>query len=64
MPWYVIAQTDLDRRRVDPSELIQNMHMAGLIAVADDLASAYLELEGQNTSWVAGTAKRILDRSS
>jgi hypothetical protein len=60
MPWYVIAQTDLDQRRVDPSEIIENMHMARLIAVADDLTGAYLELEGKNTSWVAGTGKRIL----
>jgi hypothetical protein len=62
-PWFVIAQTNLDRRRVDPSEIIENAHQAGLIAVTEDLNGAYLELEGKNASWVAGTAKRILGRS-
>ena len=59
-PWYVVAQTDLDERRVDPGEIIENAHQAGLIAVTDDLEGAYLELEGKNASWVAGTAKRVL----
>jgi hypothetical protein len=62
-PWYVIAQTGLDQGRVDPGEIIENAHQAGLIAVTDDLNGAYLELEGKNTSWVAGTAKRVLGRS-
>jgi hypothetical protein len=59
-PWYVIAQTDLDKRRVDPSEIIEFTHLAGLIAITDDLKGAYLEFEGRNSSWVTGTAKRIL----
>ena len=59
-PWYVVAQTGLDERRVDPGEIIENAHQAGLIAVTDDLEGAYLELEGKNASWVAGTAKRVL----
>jgi len=62
-PWYVIAQTDLDQRRVDPKKIIESAHEAGLIAVTDDLMGAYLQLEGKNTSWVAGTAKAILGRS-
>jgi hypothetical protein len=62
-PWYVIAQTDLDERRVDPSEIIEFTHVAGVIAVTDDLKGAYLELEGKNSSWVTGTAKRILGTS-
>ncbi len=62
-PWYVIAQTGLDQGRVNPSEIIENAHQAGLIAVTDDLNGAYLELEGKNTSWVAGTAKRVLGGS-
>ncbi len=62
-PWYVIAQTDIDQRRVDPSEIIENAHQTGLIAVTNDLKGAYLELEGENTSWVAGTAKGVLGRS-
>jgi hypothetical protein len=60
----VIAQTDLDQRRVDPNEIIEFTHVAGLIALTDDLKGAYLELEGKNTSWVAGSAKRILDKST
>jgi len=59
-PWYVITGTNLDRRRVDPSEIIEFSHVAGLIAVTDDLKGAYLELEGKNSSYVAGSAKRIL----
>jgi hypothetical protein len=62
-PWYVIAQTDLDERRVDPSEIIEFTHVAGVIAVTDDLKGAYLELEGKNSSWVTGTAKRILGKT-
>jgi hypothetical protein len=62
-PWYAIAQTDLDERRVDPSEIIEFTHVAGVIAVTDDLKGAYLELEGKNSSWVMGTATRILGTS-
>jgi hypothetical protein len=61
-PWYVIAQTDFDESRVDPSKIIEFSHVAGIIAVTDDLKGAYLEHEGKNASWVTGTAKRILGR--
>jgi hypothetical protein len=63
-PWYVITGTDLDQRLVDPSELVEYSHVAGLIAVTDDLQGAYLELEGKNASWVMGTAKGILDQKT
>jgi hypothetical protein len=63
-PWYVIAQTDIDEHRVDLSQIIEFTHVAGVIAVTNDLKGAYLELEGKNASWVMGTAKRILGQAT